>query len=289
MTLVGKIFVVAILIMSVVYMGFAMAVYSTHRNWKAVVDRPRDEAGAGMEVGLTYQLEDLRAENDELKLQLDKLDAALAAEQTAYRENLAKLETERTELLGQRQQMQGELDQLVQQNRTLTGTVDSTQENLTRLVAEVEGLRQEIRDTQAKRDAIFASVITRTDDLHGAHGELQRLQERLNQLTSTLGIYKQKLSANGISPTAPLADTPPRLTGLVTAVRQNNLIEISIGSDDGLRSGHTVEVFRNQTYLGRAEIVQVAPDRAVGKMIAEYRKGVVQTGDEVATQLNKIS
>ncbi len=289
MTLVGKIFVVAILIMSVVYMGLALAVYSSHRNWKEVVDLPRDQAGPGKEVGLKYQLEDLKAKNDELKLELDRLQAQIDTEQAAYRQNLAKLETERTELLANRQEMQQQLDELATQNRTLTGTVDSTQQNLTRLTQEVEGLRQEISETQKRRDEIFATLVTETDELHDAHGELQRLQERLNQLTATLGQYKQKLTANGISPDAPVVATTPALHGLVTAVRQNNLIEVSLGSDDGLRVGNTIEVYRDQTYLGRAEVLQTAPDRAVAKLLKDYRRGVVQAGDQVATRLNKVS
>ena len=39
MNLVGKIFTVLILVMSILFMGFAMMVYATHRNW-------RDEANA---------------------------------------------------------------------------------------------------------------------------------------------------------------------------------------------------------------------------------------------------
>ena len=36
----GKVFVVLILIMSLVFMGLAMAVYATHKNWKEVIDGP---------------------------------------------------------------------------------------------------------------------------------------------------------------------------------------------------------------------------------------------------------
>lgn len=288
MTLVGKIFVVAILIMSVVYMGFAMAVYSTHRNWKAVVERPKDAVGPGKELGLKYQLENAQKENEELKLKLEKLDAQLAAEEAAYRQNLAKLETERAELDKQRQQAQSRYDQLAQERRELVGTAAAAQENLDRLTGEVGKLREEIRLTQQKIDASFTKVVTTTDQLHSTHGELERLQERLNQLTATLATYKQKLTANGISPTAPPVDVPPMLKGVVTAVRRGELIEVSIGADDGLRVGHTIEVYRGQTYLGRAEIVQTAPDRAVAKILKNYHKGVVQTGDQVATRLNKV-
>ena len=35
----GKVFVVVILIMSLVFMGLSMAVYATHKNWKDVSEK----------------------------------------------------------------------------------------------------------------------------------------------------------------------------------------------------------------------------------------------------------
>ena len=86
-------------------------------------------------------------------------------------------------------------------------------------------------------------------------------------------------------------DTPvdgiaPRLDGYVTAVSDKNLIEISIGSDDGLRAHHFMEVYRKNTYVGRVEIVMVEPDRAVAKIIPEFRRGIIKKGDRVATKLS---
>ena len=63
------------------------------------------------------------------------------------------------------------------------------------------------------------------------------------------------------------------------------MIEISIGSDDGLKEGHTVEVYRGQRYLGRAKIVQTAPDKSVGKILPRSQNGPIQVGDRVATKL----
>ena len=34
----GKVFVVLILIMSLVFMGLSMAVYATHKNWRKVIE-----------------------------------------------------------------------------------------------------------------------------------------------------------------------------------------------------------------------------------------------------------
>ena len=76
--------------------------------------------------------------------------------------------------------------------------------------------------------------------------------------------------------------------GLVSAVRRRGstqLIEVTIGADDGLRAGHTVEVFRGSKYLGRAEIIRTTPDRAIGKIDRRFLHGQIQEGDRVATRL----
>ena len=65
----------------------------------------------------------------------------------------------------------------------------------------------------------------------------------------------------------------------------NQLIEITVGADDGLKPGHTIEVFRGERYLGRAEILRTEPDRAVGRVIRRFQLGPIQEGDDVATRL----
>ena len=51
----GKVFVVVILIMSLVFMGLSMAVYATHKNWKQVSDGLNKQAHDG--EGRERQLE----------------------------------------------------------------------------------------------------------------------------------------------------------------------------------------------------------------------------------------
>jgi hypothetical protein len=270
---VGKIFIVAIFVMSIVYMGFAMAVYSTHVNWRAEIYRTAEQADKDNPLGYKFQVENLDAENKELKEKLADREDELAAEVADKRRVLAKLETERSELLAARTRMQTELDGLLEQNRVLSGTVDSTMANLSRLTGEVNGLRTEIRDVQSERIVIFDKVVATTDTAHQLRNELVTAKERNDQLLQQVVELKNPPDAGS-----------PRVDGEVTAVRADNLIEVSIGSDDGIREGHTVEIFRGRTYLGRAEIVKTAPDRAVGKILKEYRKGVVQKGDSVATR-----
>jgi beta-lactamase regulating signal transducer with metallopeptidase domain len=111
---------------------------------------------------------------------------------------------------------------------------------------------------------------------------------------------------------------PARAEGRVLAVRNNEFVEISLGADDGLRKGHNLAVFRILadfpnttqfmeglssghvvevipaqngpgnlgTYLGRVDVTETSPDKAVCKILPEFRKGVVKPGDRVTTSLS---
>ena len=55
--------------------------------------------------------------------------------------------------------------------------------------------------------------------------------------------------------------------------------------DDGLQQGHELEVYRDDTYLGRVRIVTVRPDKAVAEVMKDYKRGFIQRGDRVASRL----
>ena len=59
---------------------------------------------------------------------------------------------------------------------------------------------------------------------------------------------------------------------------------ISIGSDDGLSEHNKLDVRRGDSYLGKIEVVTVEPNRAVCKVLPEYRLGVMMEGDDVYSQ-----
>jgi hypothetical protein len=76
----------------------------------------------------------------------------------------------------------------------------------------------------------------------------------------------------------------PQSAGQVIQIRDGRL-ELSIGSDDGLREGHPIHVWRADKYLGRAKIIRTTPDRSVAELIANERYGEVEAGDRVGTKL----
>ncbi len=93
---------------------------------------------------------------------------------------------------------------------------------------------------------------------------------------------KPKPQPEGKSP------APADLQGVVKNISQDgNLVEISIGSDDGLQRGHTLEVFRlkpQPAYLGIIRIVETRAKDAVGVSIRPEYFGQIQAGDQVGSK-----
>ena len=84
---------------------------------------------------------------------------------------------------------------------------------------------------------------------------------------------------------------PPRdVEGKVSAIdAAAGLMEISVGSNNGLLTGHTLEVYRTNDgkggakYLGTLRIEQTEPDRSVGKVLNKLN-APVEVGDRVSNK-----
>ena len=273
MNLLGKIFTVLILLASVALMVIAMFVYATHRNWKEAYDK------------VNAQLAQEQTAKADLEAKYQQQISQLKSEQTAALQDVAKLETERNVIVSQNQTIQKEVDQLRQDQASSVAMVKATGENVNRLTEEVTGLRDDVRVAQQDRDEQFHTTLKATSELHSVGGQLQQLQERSAQVVAQLADVTAKAKEAGVNTEG---EYIPRVRGKVSKIQPNasgQLIEITIGADDGVRQGQTIEIFRGDRYLGRAEILKADPDRAVGQVIRKFQQGQIQENDDVATKL----
>ncbi len=289
MNLVGKIFIVLIFVMSLVWMGFSVAVYATHQNWRNVVENP--EATAAMPLGLRHQVQQQKDENEELKTKLDKASEQLDTEKAAKRQALTKLETEKAELERQRDEQQKEIATLVQSETDAIAALQATQEAEKALRDDVVSLREEIKKAQEDRDNFFDQVVTLTDQLHQAANEYKSLKSRVDTLAADLAKANEVLRKHGLEGDPTLyTGVPPIVDGVVLSAGENGMVEISIGADDGLMKGHRLEVVRQtggiSTYLGRIEVMETAPDKSVCKILPEFLQRSIQRNDRVTSKLN---
>lgn len=278
MNLLGKIFVVLILVMSLVFMAMATTVYMTHTNWRNVVMDPN--------TGLRKKVNDLQAQNQQLNDQLATVQKEIDAERKARDAVLAALESEKETLKNERDQMVKENANLVQQSQQAVVAMDATQKTLEAMRGEIGTLRQQFRQTQQEKEEQFKQVVELTDKLFQSEGERERLDAKNLQLLEQVGRQKLVLDRHGLNEFEPIDGVPPQVDGIVLAINDRGLIEISLGTDDGLRKGHTLEVYRSNRYLGRIEVLETSPDKSVAKIVPQFRQGNIQKEDRVATRLN---
>ena len=160
MNLIGKIFVVLIFVMSVVFASFAIAVYGTHENWKTKA------------ADLQKNIELVRADLQKAQEEQARLVKQIDDETLAKRQALAKLETEKTELQTQRDELVKQRDALMTKDKEAVAALDVAQQNLAKLTKEVDVLRVEIRDAQSQRthrscDAEGQTASHRCERAHG--------------------------------------------------------------------------------------------------------------------------
>ena len=280
MTLIGKIFTVLILVMSVAFMMLSIMVFATHRNWREYAE------GTPTKPGLKQELEKLQALKNEAVAQQQQLRQQLAEEQAARKHALGAMTARLVRAENELAAKQQELDTLAANHTQVSAAANTAQQRLTALENEIAALRGDLRKTEQDLDQKFLTVVELTDQLNQAISLRDELNIRNKQAVDQIAQMKQVMDANGLTIDSLVSHIPPKVEGVVLEVSDKDLIEISIGADDGLKVGHAMEVYRDNTYLGRIVIRRTAPDRAVGQIMKELQRGQIKRGDRVSTKLS---
>ena len=276
MSLLGKVFIVATLLLSLLFFFAAAAVNATHNNWRDAVITPN--------TGYRDRLTNVESVNQQLRADVEAKQNELAKEQASRRAALSALQTQLTQVRDDLSKKDKQLSDLQAAHSELAASEKSSQEVLARLTKETEQLRTLITTTRADRDSQFGKVVELTDGVAQLQGELQALTERREQLLGQVTMMKSQLDILGINPETPL-DLAPEVKGEILVVGKSGLVEISLGSDDGLRQGLELDVTRGSQYLGRIRVRTTESDKAVCEILESYRKGAIQPGDKVDSKL----
>jgi hypothetical protein len=181
---------------------------------------------------------------------------------------------------------QQQLDTVSGQHTQAVATAKTAQERLASLEKENQGLRDDLRAVQRDLDQKFLTVVDLNDKLNQAESFRQILDERNKEAAFENAKMKSVLNAHGLRADELVTHIPPPVDGEVLEVNGKDLILISIGSDDGLKVGHSLDVYRGNQYLGRIIIKSIDPDRAVGQVKRELQRGQIKQGDHVTTKFS---
>ena len=268
----GKIFVFGVFVMSLMLMSFAVAIYSSHVNWQEVAKKKQED------------LDKLKTEETSLNQEITRLTANIATSEAARDQVIAKFQQALIEKDKELKTLKDARDDKLTEMQKKIADLATVEADLTRAREEVTKLQAEVRDKQQKVDSQVTRAAEIAGQLHEKESFLEIANERKSQLEKQVAQARLLLKQNGLSLDSLPKDRVPTMNGVVMAVA-DDAIEVSLGFDDGLQTGHQIEVYRNDEYLGRAIVKSVKPDRAIAVLVREYSRGIVQRGDKVTTRL----
>ena len=257
-------------------MSWSVALYATHKNWRADAEK------------LQAQLNDKNQEFNKLRSEKEAMEAALTLEIKSQANRSVALKTKVDQLTRDNDTARADLATLRTELATQTALADAA-------VRETELLRLRLDETskklfvaQSEWNDMSTQLVRKMDEAHNLARQLADYYSTAEQLAKDYRDAVKALESLGIT-TADLAllgsKPPTGIRGTVTEVRPGGIIEISIGSDSGVVKGHQLDIVRERSgrssYIGKIEITAVVADRAVAKIMPEFRRGVVQRDDEV--------
>ncbi len=284
MSIIGKIFVFAVFVMSLVFMAFSVAIYSSHTNYKADIERSSDEVTFEKPLGWKAKLEEEIKTRETLTQEIERLIKEAATSEASRDQIVAKLQSALVEKNGELVGLREEKIEWDKKQQQAINEVEKAREELTLATTAVQKLREEVKQQQTQVDGQVDRVAKLAAELHEKESFLVIANERKAQLEKQVANARLLLKQSGLSIDSQPKDRVPSIDGVVVAVA-DDAVEVSLGGDDGVQMGHELEVYRNDQYLGRVRVVSVKPDKSIAIVIKAFSRGAIQQGDRVATRL----
>ena len=279
---VGKMLIVMQLVFSILFMCFAGAVYTFQGAW-----RTKAVALQSQLDDTNKQVEDANSARDRDVKQLSAERDAATTERDAIRAQLEQAQTQAQSKTEQLAAASQERDKALADGEIATAEAAARVAETTAVVKERESLRKRITE-------LIKEIQKTEDELLDSKGKLASAVEMEEQYLTKIGNLSDLLRANGFDPEQQLANAVPgkieKVDGFVDATTRNQartqeLIQITVGSDDKILEGMLLTVYRNDDYVCQARVVKVYPDTAVCIVEEKTRNGIVQRGDNVTTKL----
>jgi len=272
MSLMGKIFTLLIFFMSICFLVISVMVGASHRNWKDIAQRMQDDAKAAQ-----TRLTDAKNSTDEK----EKL---LQSERVSRSLQLAQLES-------QLNRAQEDLKLKEEQYRDSIEISQARLAELEQVTNRIKQQDQEIADLKTNNTKLVDDIATQfslvrnlTNTTYEQQNKIDLLEQKEGDILADLAKAQRVLKANGLTPSQLTAHIVPKLDGVVTKVSSNGLFAVGLGSDDGVRKDHVMDIYRNDRFVGKGTVVDTKDDLCVLRVQADFMKDTVREGDHVTSK-----
>jgi hypothetical protein len=279
MTFVGKILVIVIMVFALFFLALSTVVFTTATNWRTEVEKQKDK--------VTKIQKSLNEAQSEVKARENDLAAAKQEHVTSKNQ----LDQQITDLQNQNKSRQAEITDARTLLQTAQANAKTALEEATARTEETGRLRDMLQSVQKQSNDFKIRQTELNDQILILKRQLETAKNNNQNLRDRVARYASVITRAGLNPDAatPGQAPPEEVDGEVTRVANNDRVEISVGSDDGLAVGHELYLFRTKQpdpgYLGKIRIDVVEPDHAVGHVIGgkTYQGKKIREGDNVST------
>jgi hypothetical protein len=287
MNTIGKILVVLNFLFAIIVGALLIMVLAVHDQWKAkyfaLVENAQIEQGinksnvnAQVSVVTDYKsaLIALERERQSAKDKKEEADAVNTANELKIKDLDNKLKEKDTQLDIAKLLTKRQADEIALLNKT----IEARQSTIVLLEAEVKNYRGIAANfEQIARDGKLKNEV---------------LLEQIRELT--VAVTKKEGGVDGGTgmlkvnqPMRPAVEVEGKITKVL-----DNLVQVSLGTDNGIKENHTLDVYRlqpNPTYLGRIQITDAYHHTAVGRFVPSSAVGVrppqLKEGDVVSSKI----
>lgn len=284
MSPIGKLFTVINLALAALFVGSAAALINTGQTYRQDLEALQTSSAAEI-ADLNGQL---ATERDNVGIERQAKDGALA-QVSALESDKAALEddlnTEREQNADLRERLtsiDGKLGDLESTNRQQQSQITDLNDTATALRSE----RDEALDARDEAEAARADAERNATSYERERDELQIALGRANEAAASADAKLRAVAQTYKIDLNNLNDQP-ELAGRVTAVDGSHgttVVVINIGKNDGVKPGHTFDVYAGGVYKGKiyVETVNASQSAATIQMAGE---GDIAAGDAVVTRL----
>ncbi len=289
MSLLAKIFVVVVTILSLVFLGVQSTLYYHSTDWRDAFEKMRARHQKVVEADKA-EIDKLKGSVTDSEKAREVLEANNSALKDLNKSTEDKVQAKSEEFNKQR----GDLEQIMSQNKTLGTAIEGRDKDIGDLRSTIERLNGELKTALGDKETAEAQVarlIGQKAALEKDLGEVRKDFSDTKQRLLDMQLVLEELERQGVPvSTLVLNHKPvPPINGKVAGVKTDvspALVLVTVGKDDKVEKGFQFTVFRKSEFIGKVVVEKVNADSSGCRVLFTAPGKVIQAGDDVATRLD---
>ncbi len=285
MNSITKVMIVAVLVLSLVYVGVGAVLFATREQWRA---KYNEDYAAWQQT--QAQLQSTIAANQQEIERLTRELSVKTSDLQQLQDRYVRLDAENKSLLGKTQEMTNRYDNLTDEMAKLSEKYESIVKMALSFQSDLAKTEEQLRVMTRQRDMLdeerqrlegdLARLTKQFEDTKKLLADANEERERLTDIVTAL---RQRGFA--IEEVVGAAKVEPVSGNVVSVDAQLGIVLVNVGAENNVKKGYEFTVSRGGDYVAKIVIHEVFEEAAAGRLLEGYTRTPVKIGDRVDTRL----